>query len=106
LYIEGQAELGYRLSQRVALMLGQSQKERKLIFEKMTAFYRKRGAIVHGASISLTTKEVSTLRDYVHRSITSFLDLKALGMNKKDILDLLNVAWESGRPIEELLKSE
>jgi len=106
LYSEERTELSYRLSQRVALMLGQSQKERRQIFENMRALYKKRGAVVHGSSISLSREEIGTLRDYAHSSVASFLQLKKLGKNKKNILDLLNVAWESGRPIDELLKSE
>jgi len=34
------------------------------------------------------------------------LELKTLGRNKSDILNLLDRAWQSGRLIDELLQSE
>jgi len=102
LYIETQTELGYRLCQRVALMLGLSQNERHEVFQKMGELYRKRGSIVHGGLTSLSDKEIHALMVYVQRSIHAFLELKALGKNKKDVLALLNLAWESGRSIDEL----
>ena len=106
LYIEAPGELGYRLSQRVALMLGESEDERKGIFEKVKGLYRKRGSIVHGVSTSLSPEDVDSLRDYVHRSISMFFELKVLGKSKSDILNLLDSAWQSGKLIDELLQSE
>lgn len=52
IYSTDHKELTYRLSHRVALFLGESEKARKEIFNKISEIYKYRGRIVHGDKLT------------------------------------------------------
>ena len=71
---EDAREITFRLSQHVALFLGENPPEAREIFEKVKLSYRWRSKLVHGIRLSKLTKEKSSelindLEDIVWRSL-------------------------------------
>jgi hypothetical protein len=62
LFIEGEVELRYRLSLRVAAFLGKDRKEKGKIFTRMKKAYDLRSKIVHGSGYS---KNIEIIGEYL-----------------------------------------
>ena len=83
-------EFRHKLSVRVARFLTQQYNQRKQIAERMTDFYDKRSAIVHGETIDLGAEFVNTVEDHLRESIKLFLErLRTLSHDK--IIDHLDL---------------
>jgi hypothetical protein len=78
---ESNSELSYRLSLRVASLLGPDDESRKRMFKDMKDFYDVRSKIVHGSGFKLKLKhqvllkQISTLREYLRRILLSIMAL-------------------------------
>jgi hypothetical protein len=78
---ESNSELSYRLSLRVASLLGPDDESRKRMFKDMKDFYDVRSKIVHGSGFNLKLKhqvllkQISTLREYLRRILLSIMAL-------------------------------
>lgn len=77
------AELKYRLSLRVAHLLGNNQTNRKAIYEKMGSLYNTRSHIVHRGNYQVSDTDLYNLRIY---TISSILRI----MNKRPFLKMTN----------------
>jgi hypothetical protein len=90
------SELTYRLSMRVASLLGEDDESRKRVFNEMKSFYDLRSKIVHGSGFRLKPKyqalleQVSTLREYVRRVILRIMALLVNGIQPAEIEGLLD----------------
>jgi hypothetical protein len=93
---DSKSELAYRLSLRVANLLGTDGDSRKRIFRDMKDFYNLRSSIVHGAGFRLKAKEfarlkqVPVLREHLRRSLLSIVALLSEGLSQSEIEDLLD----------------
>lgn len=81
---DSKAELSYRLSLRVAHLLGNDAEERKRIFKDMKEFYDLRSSLVHGSGFKLKPKHearlqrehLDLLRDLLRRVILSVMAMR------------------------------
>ncbi|MDT7043993.1 HEPN domain-containing protein [Candidatus Nitronereus thalassa] len=69
-------ELGFRISQRTATLLGKTPNERKEIFQFIKDCYSKRSTLVHGGRPPLTTAVIYTLANYVREAILRLITLQ------------------------------
>lgn len=73
-------ELGFRLSQRAALLLGASREERIEVFNNMRRIYSSRSKLVHGEMDKKGQKEMVQLkpiaRDYLRRTFLKLLKVR------------------------------
>lgn len=99
LYLPEKGELTYRLSNRIAILLGKNDEEAEKIREFMVRAYRVRSKIVHGDEIRSVTVEGKdmTLRDFAQRveqylreSLITFLILSKKHKRQKNIIALLD----------------
>lgn len=93
LYLTERMELGYRLSLRVASLIGHLYNDRTVqqIAEEIRNLYDKRSSIVHGDPEKITNDEILRLESYVRRSIQMFLKLSAT-KSKSDVLKLVDAS--------------
>jgi hypothetical protein len=94
---ETNAELGYRLSLRVANLLESDDAARLNRFTEMKEFYELRSKIIHGSASKLGQKlqnrlqAVDSLRETLRRTILSvmaiFVDSNSMGIRLDEILD-------------------
>jgi hypothetical protein len=91
LYLTEKMELGYRLSLRVALLIGHLYNDRttKQIAQEVRDLYEKRSSVVHGDPEKITHDEIFRLESYVRRSIQMFLKL-SVKQSKREILKSLD----------------
>ena len=87
----------YRLSNRVATLLGEDQNRHKRIQEILKKLYELRGDIVHGSEIpnpDITHDLLQELFEYVRLSILYFIGLAT--REKKDIINTLDMTlrWD------------
>jgi len=71
----GRDELKYRISHRVASLLGKNDGSREEIFTTMKKLYDKRSDIVHGRKTELTLGDVRAGQSYLSDAIDYFLAL-------------------------------
>ena len=73
-------ELGHKLAERTALLIGSTYDERVRIFRDMKRVYRARSKLVHGEKLGKMSKELETLnysaRDYLRRCLLAILNIK------------------------------
>jgi hypothetical protein len=105
---DSNAELSYRLSLRVAHLLGNDAEERKRIFKDMKEFYDLRSSLVHGCGFKLKPKhearlqqeQVCLLRDLLRRTILSVMAMQ-LDDPKVRLEELLdNLIFDEGKRSE------
>jgi hypothetical protein len=89
---DSKTELTYRLSMRVAHLLGADAPSRRQLFEDMKDFYDVRSAVVHGSQIKpkhqTRMEQSDILREIVRKTLLTVLPLVAAGMARPQ-LDLL-----------------
>lgn len=78
LFSHGEPGLSFRLSNRIANLIADSNQERIEVFDNMSALYRKRSGIVHGGGKRVTVNDVRTLANYVRKAIERTLLLRDL----------------------------
>jgi hypothetical protein len=92
---EGNAELSYRLSLRVANLLESDDASRLHRFKEMKEFYDLRSKIIHGSASKLSPKlqnrieNVESLREILRRTILSVMAITASGSASDIRLDEL-----------------
>lgn len=111
LYLQREPEMTYKFSNRLAILLGESEEEKQQLNEYARKLYRLRSNLVHGSS---TKEEIDrelfclecgqdpktlefqglrcNVRELVRRSILYFLSLYTNGYKKEDILRMLDNA--------------
>ena len=92
LFLGDSQELTYKLSQRVAFLLGKRSSQRETIFNNMKKAYRYRSRIVHGDNPPGRDELrgiISKTEDYLRQSIRRFLLLLSQGNSLKEIRDNL-----------------
>lgn len=101
LYMREIQELGYRLSLRVATLLGNHYKDKTSdqIAEEIRNLYNKRSRVVHGEPETIDSGEMSRLVDYTRRSLLAFFKLSP-ELEKRQILELLDAAIFEGESRE------
>jgi hypothetical protein len=93
---ESTSELAYRLSLRVATLLGTDDESRKRVFKDMKEFYDLRSRIVHGSGFRLKPKhharlqQVPVLREYLRRILLSMMALFMEGISGSKLEELLD----------------
>jgi hypothetical protein len=104
---ESNAELSYRLSLRVANLLGNDAISRKQIFKDMKEFYELRSKLVHGSGFELKPKQqirlkqVADLREYLRGTLLSIMALYAEGRSREEVEELLDdIALDGTRRTE------
>lgn len=96
LVTKDRSELTYRLSMRVACLLGEDDESRKRLFDEIKGFYDLRSTLVHGSGSRLKPKhqallqQVSTLREHVRRVILRIMALLVNGIRPAEIEKLLD----------------
>ena len=83
-------EFRHKLSIRVARFLTQQYNQRKQIAERMSDFYDKRSAIVHGETIDVSDEFVNAVEDYLRESIKLFFE-RLQTLNHNEIIDHLDL---------------
>jgi hypothetical protein len=91
---DSKSELTYRLSMRVAYLLGTNDETRKRLFRDVKEFYDLRSTIVHGSQIKpkhqSRLEQSNELREIVRIVLLTILALIGEGMNKSQIDQLLD----------------
>jgi len=86
----GNQELRYTISRNAAVLLGENYDKSKLIYQDVKDLYDKRSKIVHQGDLKLVSSDdMGKLRHYVRESIK---EMCRLGMDKKEILGMLNAS--------------
>ncbi|HEX7402246.1 MAG TPA: hypothetical protein VF369_08715 [candidate division Zixibacteria bacterium] len=91
---EDEGEYGYRMSMRVASLLGKIPDERKQIFLDLKKAYRLRSKIVHGSkkidnNKLISVHKVSKIEQHLRRSIQEFISLNR-NRSHDEIIDSLD----------------
>jgi len=68
-------ELKYRISHRVACLLGENDDSREDVFNKMKDLYDKRSDLVHGRETIVSWDDIKKIQAYLRNSIDCFLVL-------------------------------
>lgn len=103
LFGEGQRELRYRYSNRVALLLGDDVKRRKTVCSSVLRAYKNRSAILHGGmSWILEPKEVLSYSEIIRQTILRCISLYTKGY--LDIGKMLDKCMHDPERHAELLK--
>ena len=86
--------LTYRLSLRVANLLGSDANSRKDICKQVKGFYKLRSQIVHGAKLDTKSRErlaaLESLREMLRRVLLSVMALYSEGTQPTDLPDTLD----------------
>jgi hypothetical protein len=94
LLTDGKSEITYRLSMRVAHLIGTDDDSRKKLFHNMKEFYDLRSMIVHGSRMKpkhrTRLEQSDDLREIVRAVLLTILTLIGEGMNKPQIDQLLD----------------
>lgn len=104
LYMREREELRYRLSLRVAALIGEMYDDRTPIdvFEDIKQLYDKRSRVLHGKQkVEISFDEIQKLKDYARCSI-KIISLLLEGRNKEEILKLIDRALISPEAEAEL----
>lgn len=104
LYMERNRELRFKLSLRVAALIGEMYDDRTPIdvFKDMKELYDLRCDVVHGRErVEISFGQIEKLKDYTRRSIKTFISLSQT-MSKEEILRLLNNSFVNTEAKEEL----
>lgn len=101
----GTTELTYRLSVRVAYLLGTDATSRKKIFADMKGFYDLRSTVVHGSELKpkhLTRLEqLHDLREIVRRTLLTVMALISEGISRSSLEELFDeILFDEGRRLE------
>lgn len=83
-------EMSYRLSQRGALLLGDSKKEAEDIKNTLKRSYNKRSSLVHGSSTNIGHDSIVSLHKLTRESLSTFLELNHEGRDHEDVLKRLD----------------
>lgn len=114
---ESGGELTYRLSNRVAIMLGKKDAKTEKIREFMTTAYNLRSKIVHGKDVRPIKIEKMTIKikdfaqrveEYLRESLKSFLILSKTYRKQESIMALLDRSLfdiKSRRKLQRMLRS-
>jgi len=101
LYLKELDELKYRLSLRIAILLGKTDEQRMIIKNFIGESYKVRSMVVHGKKIKkikiedkhISLKElILKLKSYLRQSIYIFLKLKEIYYDHDSIIDMLEKA--------------
>jgi len=85
-----QQEMAYRLSQRGALLLSESEEEALDIKENLKEAYNKRSRLVHGSTADADRESVLRLHDLTRKSLATFIQMKDDGKDHNDIIESLD----------------
>lgn len=111
MFLENQGELTFKLSNRIAILLGKTKDERKIIREIMKESYGWRGAIVHGKKKrelkimknSISEKDlVIKIEDLLRRSILGFIGLNEKNKSHETIVENLDFGLLDMKMMREL----
>lgn len=100
---EERGELRYRLSLRMATLIGNAYDDKKAedVFTDIKELYDKRCDVVHGEVTKVTYDDIHRLKTYTRRAIKTFL-LLLPSENKKAILQLLDNCLVGKEPVDKL----
>jgi len=87
LFNRGEGEIAYTIARNTAVIIGQTEKDSKDVFNKMKKLYGKRSEIIHKGVKCIDGRDVTELRHYVRESIKQ---IYRLGKTKDEVFDLLN----------------
>lgn len=93
LFSEGPGDLTFKLSTRVARLLGTTKEERRTISSAMKKIYKLRSEIVHGDITEEPDFEINVNRpeEYLRLSLKSTLNLiNSFGENKNELLKIID----------------
>lgn len=96
-------ELKYRISHRVACLLGKSDDSRGHIFCTMRTLYNKRSDLVHGRKTDVSWDDVRALQSYLRDSIDRFIVLSQ-SKSRDSILEVLDNAVVNNRKRKQFQK--
>lgn len=85
-----QQEMSYRLSQRGALLLGDSKETAKDVKKALKDAYSTRSTLVHGGQADVDHEFISNLHDITRKRLSEFLKLNDSGKSHKEIIDSLD----------------
>jgi Apea-like HEPN len=87
-------ELTYRLSMRIAHLLGKDAQSRRKLFREMREFYDLRSKIVHGSELKpkhfAGLEQVAQLREILRRVLLTEIALLSEGITRQDVEVLLD----------------
>lgn len=95
-------EMRYRISNRIATLLGENLEHRKEILKKARFFYDQRSAIVHGSEHQLSTNEQGTIYQWVRESILRFMVLLPIYSSHEKIIEQIDLAMIDNEVRDEL----
>ena len=96
--IDGNAELSFRLSRSIAVLLGRSREESQEIFEKCKKIYSVRSTFLHDGKTDKITSEFQLLAlDYSRRVIANLI---CIGKDIKEVRKTLDVCGFGENPYQ------
>lgn len=94
--LEGTAELKYRVSRNVAVLIGKNEEGSRKIFETVKKMYDKRSKYIHGSDVTITVDEYVELYCIVRRVIIKLL---YTDLGQKELNNLLSEKGFGSNPI-------
>jgi len=102
-------ELTYRLSMRIAHLLGPDATSRKTLFDDMKEFYDLRSTVVHGSELKprheMRLERLDDLREVLRRTLLAVMALVSEGITKSELECLFDeIVLDEGkrRAVQEL----
>ena len=95
-------ELSYRISNRLAVLLGEDDKSRLNLRKAIRDFYNIRSRIVHGEYINLPREGHNSLFVWTRKAILRFFVLAEKYQNHDEIIDLIDDAMIDNKILEKL----
>jgi len=100
-------EIGFRISNRAAILLGENSAKRLELRKEVRDFYNQRSKIVHGVTVNFSFEEFKNLLILTNESILRLLELAKLGMSHDQIIDMIDDAMIDNSKIKDLrIKSD
>lgn len=97
--IDGNAELNYRLSRSVAVLLGKTKEESFGIYDKCKKIYSQRSKYLHEGQTEKITPEYQLLAlDYSRRVIANLIEIVNNNIGIKEIRDILHTSGLGDNP--------
>lgn len=95
MFIDGNAELSYRLSRGVAVFLGKTKEESTLVFNNMKSLYNARSKFLHEGKENIKDENEINAQNYARELIRKLINMSS-GEKKKTLTKIRNDVTECG----------
>lgn len=95
MFIDGNAELSYRLSRGIAVFLGKTKEDSTLVFNNMKSLYNARSKFLHEGKENSKDENETNAQNYARELIYKLINMSS-GEKKKTLAEIRNNVTECG----------